>query len=651
MTATSFTTAFWDVEDSGRVQAVQIRSRVIGTDAWSVVAERADPAAGQLTFTSDGADLDLEVQIRYRMMSGVYGAWTGASIHTAPAPGSYPALEGKPSKLGDINSGEGGKLQGIEAGADVTGTHTAKDTANVGGVPTPTFVNRITVAESTLSEIRADFKTANDENARQLGVANTKIDSATSTANAALTATGTLTTNLASVSQKTDKVSVDLTTEVKQRTDAVTAVNQRVDNIVAQGTNGTDTFARSEIQRVETAYIDADKAFALADQTLRTEFTNLNTATNTKFDNSVRLLSDAVGGIGVRTTSLETTAAGPSNSLNKNPDFASWSSGQSLPTGWEWWANVAGITRMGRSGEGGYAAKIDCGAIETGICVNNVTIAGGWVVMEADVYLESGDWSGSGLTLSGVYNYRFDSQPDTNGVAGNDPNNRRRRFSYLVQVASNPYNIHAMNNYSPLGPSVAKSLHWYRCAVRAATDGEIKAQKADAALNNPGGVYARLSSVETVTTNGTFATANRADTLEAQMNGGAGSNLLSRATSSASAYTDGKFGAANGRMDIMVSEYNGIGATVNQQAGTLARVDGRTRAYVTSTAVAGNNRAQIAIYADSNGGAGVDIIGDVTFRGSLSVGTGRSGARTEITDGGMRVFDANNVLRVVIGVF
>jgi hypothetical protein len=74
------------------------------------------------------------------------------------------------------------------------------------------------------------------------------------------------------------------------------------------------------------------------------------------------------------------------------------------------------------------------------------------------------------------------------------------------------------------------------------------------------------------------------------------------------------------------STVNGLSATVTTQTATLATLGGKLGAYWKTMAVAGNNRAQLAVFADANGGAGVDIIGDVSIAGSLVVdGTITSG--------------------------
>jgi len=84
----------------------------------------------------------------------------------------------------------------------------------------------------------------------------------------------------------------------------------------------------------------------------------------------------------------------------------------------------------------------------------------------------------------------------------------------------------------------------------------------------------------------------------------------------------------------LTSTVNGHTATLTIQASTNATVAGKLAAYWTLTAVAGG-RAQLSIYADANGGGGVDIVGNVTIDGNLlvngSIMTGKIGDSQVLT--------------------
>jgi len=92
-------------------------------------------------------------------------------------------------------------------------------------------------------------------------------------------------------------------------------------------------------------------------------------------------------------------------------------------------------------------------------------------------------------------------------------------------------------------------------------------------------------------------------------------SLDARVSITETAVTDGRF-ATTSRVNMLESDYNGTKAAVTEQSGTIASLQGRTAAYWRTTAVAGNNRAQVTISADANGGAGVDIVGDLRVSGT-----------------------------------
>jgi hypothetical protein len=61
-------------------------------------------------------------------------------------------------------------------------------------------------------------------------------------------------------------------------------------------------------------------------------------------------------------------------------------------------------------------------------------------------------------------------------------------------------------------------------------------------------------------------------------------------------------------------------ARLNTVESVASDAYGRSRAFVRQIAVAGSGRAQLDFYADSNGGGGVDLVGDMSISGNLIVG-------------------------------
>jgi hypothetical protein len=93
------------------------------------------------------------------------------------------------------------------------------------------------------------------------------------------------------------------------------------------------------------------------------------------------------------------------------------------------------------------------------------------------------------------------------------------------------------------------------------------------------------------------------------------------------------------------AQINNALARVLTTEAAVSNLNGRTSAYWQVQAVAGNNRAQMTVRADANGGAGVDIMGDVTFAGALNVGADSGGNRLKITNSGIWLYDGNGTKR------
>lgn len=74
-----------------------------------------------------------------------------------------------------------------------------------------------------------------------------------------------------------------------------------------------------------------------------------------------------------------------------------------------------------------------------------------------------------------------------------------------------------------------------------------------------------------------------------------------------------------GQYASLSSTVSTLGASVTTNAQAITTLQGRTAAFWQVTAVAGG-RAQLTVYADANGGAGVDIVGDLRVSGDVLIG-------------------------------
>lgn len=164
----------------------------------------------------------------------------------------------------------------------------------------------------------------------------------------------------------------------------------------------------------------------------------------------------------------------------------------------------------------------------------------------------------------------------------------------------------------------------------------VAAEKSNAALS---AASALVEQAATAAASSTNAVAQRTFTLEANytpldgrvgnVEGGLNSanerignevgTLNARITNEAIAAANAT-GAVASRTSTLESSVGGLNSRVSTSEGAISSLNGKTGAFWQTLAVAGNNRAQLSIFADANAGAGVDIVGDVAISGSLVVG-------------------------------
>ena len=301
--------------------------------------------------------------------------------------------------------------------------------------------------------------------------------------------------------------------------------------------------------------------------------------------------------------------------LNKNAGFDDYPSASvgAVPTGWTY--DMMSIANGYRVADqlGGYAYCLPAAASAsayTAVDMSgfNLVQSQGYYVIEADIILNSGTLTGAGVLLrpqnsSGSTSQDimmvFNSTPDQTGTApGAGVAGRSYQFRKLVQVTlANAYGFRlwAMSHWSSLGSiTTANNITWLTCGVRPAYPSEIRDQTV-------------LSPLQ---------------------------------------------------------------ATVTTLSNTVATYDSRLASYLTRVS-AGSGSAELSMVAQDSGGNPTSNItlkaekiklgsvsapvleisgGKAVFTGELNVG-GTSGARVNITQNLIRVYDASGVLRVRIGVW
>jgi hypothetical protein len=223
-----------------------------------------------------------------------------------------------------------------------------------------------------------------------------------------------------------------------------------------------------------------------------------------------------------RTDVLEVTARGTTTSAATNDKFANWPNASGYPTGWITW-NSGGnyrIERWAASMGSPYAMRTlnDTAEVESGFYQVVNVHSGKWVV-EVTAQCVANSMSGAGVTLHGQYNLDFMSDPDTNGLTG-DQGDRIRTWVKMFDLSQDfvnsingGVNFHAMLDWTGFNRYRApKYVQWYRMCLRPAGPGDIAGAKNASDITE---ANARIGREETARADAVSAVGRRADTLEA----------------------------------------------------------------------------------------------------------------------------------------
>jgi hypothetical protein len=421
-----------------------------------------------------------------------------------------------------------------------------------------------------------------------------------------------------------------ITTNNTASIDRDSAIGQRVDNIVTSY-NGQFTTTNARIDTVSTTATTAKDAVASLTTSVNTRFTGVNDTLG-NYDQRITTLSTNVTSYAGRTTKLEAAAMSGGVYLSANPTYAIWPDGQRFATGWSDWngpANLA-VVRRANTDRADSPYYLDANQTAPNINIGHLQVVpacqeAGWYVFTAEADLQGGTWEGCGITLGGAYNLDFCGVADSAGdISATKTGNRR--WSLLFQKPKDTsQNFHAMQSWDGFGRSrPQKVVYWRHASIRAANDGEIKAGKANTDLTS---VTARVKTTEDTLADlpNRYAAASRTATLEAQVQGDSGSRLLSRASEQATVIADEKAGAVAQTVSTLRGEYNATYGQVQQQAGVLAGVNGRTSVYwqVTGTTPDGSATVQLSKADGSPGlfyiGANLLVDGNAIFNGTVTI--------------------------------
>lgn len=221
-------------------------------------------------------------------------------------------------------------------------------------------------------------------------------------------------------------------------------------------------------------------------------------------------------------------------SINRNPFFADFPVGSTIPNNWVDWSNPVGGVRERIIGPNGTPAfRETSSGVSPGQGIrqlesdqsNLAIMRAGYYVLEADIILDSGSLVGAGVHFVSMaspdvgiagYSLVFSNSKSINGlVPGAGVVGRAYSFRKLIHIPESDGmvsgRLHLMTDYfSFTGFGTPKTITWLRCLVRAASQPEIDAQDALIGVNN---TSAALNTETTLRTDADGALGIRIDNL------------------------------------------------------------------------------------------------------------------------------------------
>lgn len=285
-------------------------------------------------------------------------------------------------------------------------------------------------------------------------------------------------------------------------------------------------------QTVLTPLVASVTTNTTAIATNTTSIATLNT-TVAAHDASITTNALAISTLDTNYASLSTLVrSGDTRYLNPNANFADYPTTPGNPTNWSAWVTTSTPVRVAGELPGTYAVQdtVTAGNNQgnlqigqgTGNGLDNVN-ASEYLVLEADVQLVSGSLQGAGIHISwrdsspnslGSKNINFYTEPDSTGSpVGAGTVGSTYRFRELVQAPAGAVDhaiLYRMTGWTGFGTVTAKTLKWYKCGVRPATNEEIAAGVALPSLE------ATVSSQATTLSSHTTSIASLNTTVSAQ---------------------------------------------------------------------------------------------------------------------------------------
>lgn len=331
--------------------------------------------------------------------------------------------------------------------------------------------------------------TASSSSSQSAATAATAAEQGATAANTAKTAAETAASNAStSASQASTSAQNAAGSAAAASTSAGVATTSR------NQAEGFASAASTSASNAATSATNAGQA-ATAAQTARTEAQAASVTASVSRDEAVVASSNASNSAAAAQASAILAASTGTASMVSNPGFDSYPSAAvgAVPTAWSLWSGTDHFRVA--DAFGGWSVRIPAGpGAQSGIQHSHpftgVIKQGDWIVLEADVTLNSGTFVGAGVHFQVQRENRtavagpslvFATDRDATGnVVGNGIAGRTYTFRKLILIdhpEASSFTIFAMSKWTGIGVIAgANEITWDRVSCRAATLAEIRDQ-------------------------------------------------------------------------------------------------------------------------------------------------------------------------------
>ncbi|MBH0112703.1 phage tail protein [Novosphingobium sp. YJ-S2-02] len=435
---------------------------------------------------------------------------------------------------------------------DVTESNAAKGSADAAATSASTAATRANEASqsaSAASTSETNAATSAGNASTFASQASTSASDALGSKNAAANSAGAAATSATNAGNSASAASTSAQTATTKAGEASQSASAAATS--ATNANTAAGNASTYAGQASNSADDADGSASAAAQSAGAAATSAGNAGNSASAaaSSASSASTSASNAGASASSAASSASVAASTaaglMNPNPMFADWLDGATYPTRWaDWSGGAATISRI--AGEvSPYAVRLGSvandnrGISQTGANAPAALSAGDWVVIEADIKLNSGSLIGAGVLLRGTNTGEcrlvFATDPDTKGnTIGAGSSGSVYRFRKLIQMPSgtNTAALFLMNHWSNFGSTAsANDITWYRCGWRVASAAEIKTGQIDTLSASVTQQASALASVEgkTVAYWSVLANAGTSNAIIAARADGAGTSNVTMA--------------------------------------------------------------------------------------------------------------------------